>query len=208
MKFHYLSAAFVAILALVAVTSCNGKKTDKPSASQLIEEADHFQVDTITADPSDTLVSASADAVLRHYPELYRAVQSSQKIYDKWSEQEKSALKTNPSLLNVSDIVSEALSASEDQQTKADDSPAADDAPTLSQAMEKADGLYLHLISEAPAEQKSAIGHSRKAFMAYLEQLQTVAQAIPEKLQSRYNDVLMQHLQHFLNDLKNLSNNK
>jgi ABC-type oligopeptide transport system substrate-binding subunit len=77
---HILYAALAAML----LAACGSKtKTEQKSASELIADADHFQVDTIVADPADTLVSTSVDHVLRHYPELYRAAEKAQKIYSK-----------------------------------------------------------------------------------------------------------------------------
>lgn len=61
--------------------------------------------------------------------------------------------------------------------------------------LDSIDTAYLHLISEAPAERKTAIGHSRKAFLAYAERLQQVAQAVPADLRERYSSIVALRLQ-------------
>ena len=61
--------------------------------------------------------------------------------------------------------------------------------------LDSIDAAYLHLISEAPAERKTDIGHSRKAFLAYAERLQQVMQALPEDLRERYSSIVALRLQ-------------
>ena len=194
------------LLLLVLLTACtvNSQRAPK-SAADLIADADHFQVDTIVATPDDTLVSTSVDAVLRHYPELYRAAEKAQKIYSKWALQEQQTqLKTQPSLLDIRSILTELLSAS--QQREATSLPTGEgrggalSLPTGegrggAQLLDSIDTAYLHLISEAPAERKTAIGHSRKAFLAYAERLQQVMQALPEDLRERYSSIVALRLQ-------------
>jgi len=63
------------------------------------------------------------------------------------------------------------------------------------QLLDSIDTAYLRLISEAPAERKTAIGHSRKAFLAYAERLQQVAQAVPADLRERYSSIVALRLQ-------------
>ena len=153
-----------ALLVLLTACTVNSQRAPK-SAADLIADADHFQVDTIVATPDDTLVSTSVDAVLRHYPELYRAAEKAQQVYSKWALQEQQTqLKTQPSLLDIRSILTELLSASEQPETLP--------LPTGegrggAQLLDSIDAAYLHLISEAPAERKTDIGHSRKAFLAY-----------------------------------------
>ena len=203
---------------LLLLTSCGGGKSkEAKSASELIADADHFQVDTIVATPDDTLVSTSVDHVLRHYPELYRAAEKAQKIYSKWALQEQQTqLKTQPSLLDIRSILTELLSAS--QQHEATSLPTGEGRggalplptgegrggalplPTGegrggAQLLDSIDAAYLHLISEAPAERKTDIGHSRKAFLAYAERLQQVAQAVPADLRERYSSIVARRLQ-------------
>ena len=187
---HILYAAAATML----LAACGSKtKTEQKSASELIADADHFQVDTIVADPSDTLVSSSVDHVLRHYPELYRAAEKAQKIYSKWALQEQQTrLKTQPSLLDIRSILTELLSAS--QQHEASSLPTGEGRGGAL-LLDSIDAAYLYLISEAPAERKTAIGHSRKAFLAYAERLQQVAQAVPEDLRERYSSIVALRLQ-------------
>lgn len=210
---HILYAAAATML----LAACGSKtKTEQKSASELIADADHFQVDTIVADPSDTLVSSSVDHVLRHYPELYRAAEKAQKIYSKWALQEQQTrLKTQPSLLDIRSILTELLSAS--QQHEASSLPTgALGRRTLAELagartgrggallLDSIDAAYLYLISEAPAERKTAIGHSRKAFLAYAERLQQVAQAVPEDLRERYSSIVALRLQKMQQHLQKL----
>ena len=203
---HILYAALAAML----LAACGSKtKTEQKSASELIADADHFQVDTIVADPADTLVSSSVDHVLRHYPELYRAAEKAQKIYSKWALQEQQTqLKTQPSLLDIRSILTELLSAS--QQREATSLPTgALPLPTGegrggAQLLDSIDAAYLHLISEAPAERKTDIGHSRKAFLAYAERLQQVMQALPEDLRERYSSIVALRLQRLLQEQQKL----
>ena len=206
------------LLLLVLLTACtvNSQRAPK-SAADLIADADHFQVDTIVATPDDTLVSTSVDAVLRHYPELYRAAEKAQQIYSKWALQEQQTqLKTQPSLLDIRSILTELLSAS--QQREATSLPTGEgrggalSLPTGegrggalplptgegrcgAQLLDSIDAAYLRLISNAPAERKTAIGHSRKAFLAYAERLQQVAQAVPADLRERYSSIVARRLQ-------------
>ena len=167
------------MLSALLLAACGGKKAEQKSASELIADADHFQLDTIVVDPADTLVSSSVDHVLRHYPELFRAAEKARKMFFQWVAQEQqSPLKTQPDVLDISDILTAAEGEGE--------------VPAFSS--EKLDSVYLRLISEAPADQKSAIGHSRRAFLAYAEQLQQVAQAIPADLRTRFLTILAQRM--------------
>lgn len=186
------------MLSTLLLAACGGKKAEQKSAAELIADADHFQVDTIVATPDDTLVSTSVDAVLRHYPELYRAAEKAQKIYSKWALQEQqTALKTQPSLLDIRSILTDLLSASQQREASS---------PTeTTQLLDSIDAAYLHLISEAPAERKTAIGHSRKAFLAYAERLQQVAQAVPEDLRERYSSIVALRLQRLLQEQQKLT---
>ena len=216
------------MLSTLLLAACGGKKAEQKSAAELIADADHFQVDTIVATPDDTLVSTSVDAVLRHYPELYRAAEKAQQIYSKWALQEQQTqLKTQPSLLDIRSILTELLSAS--QQREATSLPTGEgqggalSLPTGAlgrrtlaepagartgrggaQLLDSIDAAYLHLISEAPAERKTAIGHSRKAFLAYAERLQQVAQAVPEDLRERYSSIVALRLQRLLQEQQKL----
>ena len=190
---------------LLLLTSCGGKPKDAKSAADLIADADHFQVDTIVATPDDTLVSTSVDAVLRHYPELYRAAEKAQKIYSKWALQEQQTrLKTQPSLLDIRSILTDLFSPS--QQHEATSLPTGEGRggalplPTGegrggALLLDSIDAAYLRLISNAPAERKTAIGHSRKAFLAYAERLQQVMQVLPEDLRERYSSIVALRLQ-------------
>ena len=194
------------LLLLVLLTACtvNSQRAPK-SAADLIADADHFQVDTIVATPDDTLVSTSVDHVLRHYPELYRAAEKAQKIYSKWALQEQQTqLKTQPSLLDIRSILTDLFSAS--QQREATSLPTGEGRggalplPTGegrggAQLLDSIDAAYLRLISNAPAERKTDIGHSRKAFLAYAERLQQVAQAVPADLRERYSSIVARRLQ-------------
>ena len=178
---------------LLLLTSCGGKPKDAKSAADLIADADHFQVDTIVATPDDTLVSTSVDAVLRHYPELYRAAEKAQKIYSKWALQEQQTrLKTQPSLLDIRSILTDLFSPS--QQHEATSLPTGEGRGGA-QLLDSIDAAYLRLISNAPAERKTAIGHSRKAFLAYAERLQQVMQVLPEDLRERYSSIVALRLQ-------------
>ena len=190
---HILYAAAATML----LAACGSKtKTEQKSASELIADADHFQVDTIVTDPSDTLVSTSVDHVLRHYPELYRAAEKAQKIYSKWALQEQQTrLKTNPSGLDIRSIFTETLSGTSVLPTEVN---------AWAGLLDSIDTAYLHLISEAPAERKTDIGHSRKAFLAYAERLQQVMQALPEDLRERYSSIVALRLQRLLQEQQKL----
>ena len=176
------------MLSALLLAACGGKKAEQKSASELIADADHFQVDTIVVDPADTLVSSSVDHILRHYPELFRAAEKARKMFDRWVAQEQqSPMKTNPAVLDISDILTETFSTSGLSAGEGGEE-------VFSISSEKLDTAYLRLISEAPAEQKSAIGHSRRAFLAYAEQLQQVAQAVPADLRTRFLAILAQRM--------------
>ena len=180
------------MLSALLLAACGGKKAEQKSASELIADADHFQLDTIVVDPADTLVSSSVDHILRHYPELFRAAEKARKMFDRWVAQEQqSPLKTHPAVLDISDILTETFSTSGLSAGEGGEE-------VFSISSEKLDTAYLRLISEAPAEQKSAIGHSRRAFLAYAEQLQQVAQAVPADLRTRYATILAQRMSKFL----------
>ena len=182
------------LLFLTLLCACGGKPKDAKSATDLVADADHFQVDTIVADPADTLVSTSADHVLRHYPELYKAVAKAQKIFGKWALQEQqTALKTDPSLLDIRSIVTETLTGTS--------MPPTDQPAQLTLLTDSIGNAYLPIISDAPADHKTAIGHSRKAFLAYAEQLQSVRDAVPTDLRERYDAILFQLLQQHLQKL-------
>ena len=185
------------MLSTLVLASCGGKKAEQKSASELIADIDHFQVDTIVVAPTDTLVSGSVDHVLRHYPELFRATEKAQKMFDKWAAQEQqSSIKTNPSVLDISKILTETFDTSS--------LPAGEEKGEASTfSSEQLDKAYLYLISEARAEQKSAIGHSRKAFLAYAGQLQQVAQVMPADLHERFSAIVARCLQQHLHQLTN-----
>ena len=180
------------MLSTLLLAACGGKKAEQKSAAELIADADHFQVDTIVATPDDTLVSTSVDAVLRHYPELYRAAEKAQQIYSKWALQEQQAKVCQTAMLDIRSILTELLSAS--QQHEAPSLPTGEGRGGA-QLLDSIDHAYLRLISNAPAERKTAIGHSRKAFLAYAERLQQVAQAVPEDLRERYSSIVARRLQ-------------
>ena len=192
------------MLSTLLLAACGGKKAEQKTAADLIADADHFQVDTIVATPDDTLVGTSVDAVLRHYPELYRAAEKAQQIYSKWALQEQQAKVCQTAMLDIRSILTELLSAS--QQHEASSLPTGEgrggalSLPTGegrggAQLLDSIDTAYLRLISNAPAERKTAIGHSRKAFLAYAERLQQVAQAVPEDLRERYSSIVALRLQ-------------
>ena len=192
------------MLSTLLLAACGGKKAEQKTAADLIADADHFQVDTIVATPDDTLVSTSVDAVLRHYPELYRAAEKAQQVYSKWALQEQQAKVCQTAMLDIRSILTELLSAS--QQHEASSLPTGEgrggalSLPTGegrggAQLLDSIDTAYLRLISNAPAERKTAIGHSRKAFLAYAERLQQVAQAVPEDLRERYSSIVALRLQ-------------
>ena len=192
------------MLSTLLLAACGGKKAEQKTAADLIADADHFQVDTIVATPDDTLVSTSVDAVLRHYPELYRAAEKAQQVYSKWALQEQQAKVCQTAMLDIRSILTELLSAS--QQHEASSLPTGEgrggalSLPTGegrggAQLLDSIDTAYLRLISNAPAERKTAIGHSRKAFLAYAERLQQVAQAVPEDLRERYSSIVARRLQ-------------
>ena len=186
------------MLSALLLAACGGKKAEQKSASELIADADHFQVDTIVVDPADTLVSSSVDHVLRHYPELFRAAEKARKMFLQWVAQEQqSPLKTQPDVLDISDILTETFSTSDLSAAEG-----GGEVPAFSS--EKLDSVYLRLISEAPADQKSAIGHSRRAFLAYAEQLQQVAQAIPADLRTRFLTILAQRMSKYQQSIENL----
>lgn len=174
------------MLSTLLLAACGGKKAEQKSAAELIADADHFQVDTIVATPDDTLVSTSVDAVLRHYPELYRAAEKAQQVYSKWALQEQQAKVCQTAMLDIRDILSATLGS---------ETLHADTLPSLEQLAETTSHAYLRLISNAPAERKTAIGHSRKAFLAYAERLQQVAQAVPADLRERYSSIVARRLQ-------------
>ncbi|MBP3211300.1 MAG: hypothetical protein J6M41_01860 [Prevotella sp.] len=194
----------ILMLSTLLLAACGGKKAEQKTAADLIADADHFQVDTIVATPDDTLVSTSVDAVLRHYPELYRAAEKAQQVYSKWALQEQQAKVCQTAMLDIRSILTELLSAS--QQHEASSLPTGEgrggalSLPTGegrggAQLLDSIDTAYLRLISNAPAERKTAIGHSRKAFLAYAERLQQVAQAVPEDLRERYSSIVALRLQ-------------
>jgi hypothetical protein len=188
------------MLSTLVIAACGGKKAEQKSASEFIADVDHFQVDTMVVDPADTLVNSSVDHVLRHYPELFRATEKAQKVFDKWAEQEQqSSMKTNPAVLDISDILTETFSTSNLSTGEGGGEVSSFSSEELGEA-------YLRLISEAPAEQKSAIGHSRRAFLAYVEQLQQVAQALPADLRERYSAIVARRLQQHFDQLT--SNNR
>ena len=180
------------MLSTLLLAACGGKKAEQKTAADLIADADHFQVDTIVATPDDTLVSTSVDAVLRHYPELYRAAEKAQQVYSKWALQEQQAKVCQTAMLDIRSILPELLSAS--QQHEASSLPTGEGRGGA-QLLDSIDHAYLRLISNAPAERKTAIGHSRKAFLAYAERLQQVAQAVPEDLRERYSSIVARRLQ-------------
>ena len=186
-------------LLLFTLCACGGGKSkEAKSAAELIADADHFQVDTIVATPDDTLVSTSVDHVLRHYPELYRAAEKAQKIYSKWALQEQQTqLKTQPSLLDIRSILTDLFSASQQPNTLPLPTGEGRGGALL---LDSIDAAYLHLISEAPAERKTDIGHSRKAFLAYAERLQQLMQALPEDLRERYSSIVARRLQRLLQE--------
>ena len=192
------------MLSTLLLAACGGKKAEQKSAAELIADADHFQVDTIVATPDDTLVSTSVDAVLRHYPELYRAAEKAQQVYSKWALQEQQAKVCQTAMLDIRSILTELLSASQPHEATSlptgEGRGGALSLPTGegrggAQLLDSIDTAYLRLISNAPAERKTAIGHSRKAFLAYAERLQQVAQAVPEDLRERYSSIVALRLQ-------------
>lgn len=185
----------ILILSTLVLAACGGKKAEQKSVSELIADVDRFQMDTIAVDPADTLVSGSVDHVLRHYPELFRATEKAQQMFGKWAAQEQqSSMKTNPSVLDISNILTETFDTPSLPSGEGEG-----DAATISP--EALGDAYLRLISEARAEQKSGIGHSRKAFLAYAELLQQVAQAVPADLREHYSAIVARRMQQHLDQL-------
>lgn len=88
--FRYLSYIIILTLSFTFI-GCKQKNTKQ----QLINEIEHYRIDTIEAKPVDTnnMTDAQrcryrADEVLRKYPEMYHAADKVQKKFDRWKEQE------------------------------------------------------------------------------------------------------------------------
>ena len=171
-------------------TACNGKKDRTVASSRLIESAEQLGIDTIEAVPGDTLCNATVDEVLRHYPELYHATRKAQKAYDIWVASSKtSSLALRPAVMDVAAILEEALFDGE-----------AADADSAWQYLPTIDSLYIQAIVNIPSgtadtdQRKSAIGRTRKAWQAYVKQLQAMESAVPEDCRQRYRSAIKRRL--------------
>lgn len=173
--------------AVVLLPACHDKKpqAQHQSATQLIEAVGHFQVDTVEAQPQDTLYGEETSSLLRHYPELYHAARKVRKTYEKWAEQARlTGLNEPTELLDISNILEETLSGSGDA--------VASTWPDLSGT----DSLYLQLLANAPDnDRKSDIGRSRRAWLNYTGQLQQLMQTLPESLRQRYAFIVSRQTQ-------------
>ncbi|MBO5593312.1 MAG: hypothetical protein J5931_01775 [Prevotella sp.] len=172
----------VLIASIMLLFACGGKKERSATSSQLVENVQQFGIDTIQTEPSDTLCNNSVDEVLRHYPELYNATQKAKKAYDNWSTLSKeSGLRIKPATIDISDILDLTLFGNK-----------AIDSDSTWQYLTVIDSLYIQALVNVPSgqsdtdKQKTAIGRTRKAWLSYIKQLQTMESTIPEECQQRY----------------------
>lgn len=84
---------FTILLATLSFFTACKKQTTK---QRLLDEIENYQIDTIKAKPVDTAnmnradsCRYRADAVLRHYPEMYHATDDVAKTHKLWLEQER-----------------------------------------------------------------------------------------------------------------------
>lgn len=171
-----------AMCTAILFTACGGKQERTAKSSQLREVVEQFGIDTIKATPSDTICNNSIDEVLRHYPELYHATKKAKKAYDAWTGMSTdSRLRIKPTMMDVTTILDEALFGTNESQV--------DDAW---QHLSTIDSLYIQALVNIPNGtsdtdvRKSAIGRMRKAWQAYIQQLQKMEPAIPENCRRRY----------------------
>lgn len=196
MKVKVLTFIVISLL----LVACGGKQQhQRAEIRQLMETADKLGYDTITTNAGDTLCNIEIDNVLRHYPEFYHATKRAKKAYAQWVKQEKkSGLKTVPEVMDITKILDETLYGS--------DTVAKDSAWQMKYAV---DSLYIQCIVNVTENDgsvdahKSEIGRSRKAWLAYIEQLQNVSQTIPEGYKMRYQSVVADKINnHMLNLLQ------
>ena len=176
---------FIYCLALMLLTACGGTKKpqqERISSSELISAADNYGYDTVAVTPGDTVCNTEVDNVLRHYPEFYHATKNAKKSYEAWTQQEKTiGLKTKPEVMDISMILDRTLHG---KQTVTSDS--------VWQALPIIDSLYLQMIANMPEQtkdvdaRKTDIGRTRKAWQSYTNQLQRLANTVPEGCRERY----------------------
>ena len=192
---------FALCMALLC-TACNGKKDRAANSSQLIENVAQLGIDAVEAVPGDTLCNTTVDEVLRHYPELYHATKKAKKAYDVWVASSKdSRLKVKPATMDVSTILDETLFGSETI-----------DADSVWQYLPTIDSLYIQAIVSIESgkpdtdQRKTAIGRMRKAWQAYVGQLQAMGSAIPEDCRQRYFSTVRSRTRQLTNRLLYVSN--
>ena len=178
---------------LLSLTSCSDKKdTRRPSKQQLIDDIDHFGIDTVATAPGDTLCSPEVDDVLRHYPELYNATRRGRRLYEGWAEQEqKAGLPTATETMAIADILNEVLFGSDNRN--------APQARELQRTVDIIDSLYLQLIDRVTTtsdskpqtdadmqKQKSETGRARKAWNDYTAHLRQMTPTLPADCRNRF----------------------
>lgn len=188
------------LLAALVLSGCgDGRpKTSQQQREHLLEAISQYGIDTLEAQPQDTLYGQEVGSILRHYPELYHASKKVKKAYEKWAEQ---SLKTNLggqlALMDISQMLDEALLGSDDSEN-----------PTWPD-LSAADSLYLQLLAAEPdTDRQSDIGRTRRAWIGYSRLLQTLLQTLPEECRQRYTAVVDRQARAFFNSLQQQENTK
>ena len=191
-----ISVMFTLCMALLC-TACNDKQQRGATSSQLIENVQQLDIDTIETAPGDTLCNKTVDEVLRHYPELYHATKKAKKAYDVWVTASKdSRLKLKPSVMDVGTILGETLFGS-----------GTIDADSAWQHLSTIDSLYIQAIVNVESgkpdtdQRKTAVSRMRKAWQAYVQQLQAMEPAIPEDCRQRYLSMVKSRTKQLTNRL-------
>lgn len=192
MKTKYVASLLIATLVFSA---CGNRqpKTPQQQRDQLIEAVDQYGVDTLQAQPQDTLFSSEVGSVLRHYPELYHAAKKVRKAFDNWTLQTRqTGVGGQTAVMDISPILDEALLGDTD----------AAEAPASWPDLSAIDSLYLQLLANEPdVDRKSAIGHTRRAWLNYIDQLRQLLPTLPEKCRPAYLTIISRQASTFQTSL-------
>lgn len=209
-----------------AFSSCRSEAKEKSENKQdLLEAIAHYNVDTIDTSNKEPIGSSDVDEVLRHYPELYHAMENVQKFYNKWVETEQDMIATvyvgkekgrvakskkhearfaqRLEERSVATLLDYVLFSSEEAKDVEfiDDELASDYYLTIMSSI--ADGMNEDGEHAKTDAMRSAVGYARRAWADYLAAAHKMIDAVPEGARARYIKAVNEMVRHHRVDLAN-----
>lgn len=218
MRIRYLF--LYVILSAFLCASCGNKRQD--SKQSLLDNIEHFHVDTIDVTNKEPIGTPSLDEVLRHYPELYHATEKARIAYRKWVDREKEMIATAFVGKNTSRMSKASKYAAKLEKRIVENDVTAlleyalldsnhNDIGTLDWVDDKLttqhylfimgkvkDGLQDDANHSKTDEIKTSIGFARRTWIEYIDALRCVEQALPDNAREYYvmaaNKMMQKHL--------------